>query len=216
MPENQIRFSTQVKTGSFDLGLFKPVKAASTADIDLTTGGLLTIDGVVVAANDRVLVKNQTVASQNGIYLAASGAWARADDLSESAEIRSGSLVTIQEGTSQADTIWMLTTDAASPVIGTTSLSFVNSAVAASEVFLRTQFIFAETPSGAIDGSNVTFTLANTPFSNASVHLHKNGQRLRQGAGNDYTISGVTITMASAPRSSPGNPDHLEADYIAQ
>jgi hypothetical protein len=48
---------------------------ASTANINLATGGLLTIDGVTVLAGDRVLVKNQTTPSQNGIYIAAVGAW---------------------------------------------------------------------------------------------------------------------------------------------
>jgi len=55
-----------------------------------------------------------------------------------------------------------------------------------------------ETPSGTINGSNVTFTLAATPAT-GSERLHKNGIRLKSGAGNDYTISGATITMAVAP-----------------
>lgn len=54
-----------------------------------------------------------------------------------------------------------------------------------------------EVPSGTINGSNVTFTLAQTPTSNAAVSLYQDGFLMRQGT--DYTISGSTITMTTAP-----------------
>lgn len=56
-----------------------------------------------------------------------------------------------------------------------------------------------EVPSGTINGSNVTFTLAFTPVASASVQLYLDGILLISGAGNDYTISGATITMITAP-----------------
>lgn len=56
-------------------------------------------------------------------------------------------------------------------------------------------FVDGEEPAGDIDGTNVTYTLANTPVS-GSVKLYLNGLRQRVGAGNDYTITGSTITMA--------------------
>jgi len=65
-----------------------------------------------------------------------------------------------------------------------------------------------ETPTGTINGTNVTFTLANTPYTN-NLRLYKNGVRLKPGAGNDYTISGNTITMATAPATGTA----LLADY---
>ena len=55
-----------------------------------------------------------------------------------------------------------------------------------------------ETPTGDINGSNVTFTLANTPVS-GTEDVKRNGVSLNAGAGNDYTISGNTITLATAP-----------------
>jgi hypothetical protein len=64
--------------------------------------------------------------------------------------------------------------------------------------------VTGELPTGTIDGSNVTFTLAHTPLS--SVALYFNGIRQRQGP--DYTVSGATITFASAPDSGG-----LLADY---
>lgn len=63
------------------------VVAASTADIDLTAGGLLTIDTVTVSAGQRVLVKDQALPEQNGIYEAAVGSWTRASDTNTYAEL---------------------------------------------------------------------------------------------------------------------------------
>lgn len=68
-----------------------------------------------------------------------------------------------------------------------------------------------ETPAGSINDLNVTFTLAHTPIVN-SVKLYKNGSRLSIGAGNDYTLSGLTITFTSAPTTLP-QADKLIADY---
>lgn len=73
--------------------------------------GLLTVDGVVLVAGDRVLVKNQTTGSQNGIYVVAAGAWSRATDFDENSEVTAGALVPVEAGSTQADSLWMLTTD---------------------------------------------------------------------------------------------------------
>jgi hypothetical protein len=61
--------------------------------------------------------------------------------------------------------------------------------------------LYQETPSGTVNGSNVTFTLAHTPASPTNVNLFMNGVQQQQGAGNDYTISGATITYLTAPNS---------------
>lgn len=58
-------------------------------------------------------------------------------------------------------------------------------------------FVPKETPAGTVDGTNMTFTLANTPIV-GTEHLYWNGMLLESGAGNDYTISGATITMLFA------------------
>ena len=69
-------------------------------------------------------------------------------------------------------------------------------------------FIDGEVPSGTINGSNVTFTIANTPET-GSTKIYRNGIRLRSGANNDYIISGTTITTSQAPESG----DSLIIDY---
>src|SRR3990167_1974204 len=72
-----------------------------------------------------------------------------------------------------------------------------------------TYFVWNETPSGAINDSNVTFTLAGNPNPDSSLRLRLNGITLKSGAGNDFTLSGSTITMAVAPASG----DTLTATY---
>jgi hypothetical protein len=56
-----------------------------------------------------------------------------------------------------------------------------------------------ETPSGSVNGSNVTFTLSNTPGSTSSLKVYIDGVQLIQGTGKEYTISGATITTTTAP-----------------
>ena len=76
--------------------------------------------------------------------------------------------------------------------------------------FLKyTDFIANETPAGSTNGTNVTFTLANTPQV-SSLDLLLNGETLEPGAGNDYTITGATVTMLSAPLSG----DKLRSWYL--
>lgn len=58
-------------------------------------------------------------------------------------------------------------------------------------------FVYNETPTGTIDSSNVTFTLANTPNPATSLQITIQGQLQIQGS--DYTLSGNTITMTTAP-----------------
>lgn len=83
-----------------------------------------TIDGVVLATNDRILIKDQTAGQNNGIYVVqASGAPVRATDFDADSEVIASVLVLVAEGSTNADTIWQLTTD--DPItVGTTSLSF--------------------------------------------------------------------------------------------
>jgi len=99
------------------------VRVATTANIALA--GLQTIDGIALAAGDRVLVKSQAVAKDNGLYVAAAGAWARAADADASSEVTSALIVSVEQGTTLADTRWQLVTDGAI-VLGSTALVFQN------------------------------------------------------------------------------------------
>lgn len=82
------------------------------------------IDGVTLATGDRILIKNQAAPAENGIYtVAASGAPTRATDADASAEVTAGLAVFVTEGTANADTGWVLTTNDAI-TLGSTSLTF--------------------------------------------------------------------------------------------
>lgn len=100
------------------------VRVATTANVNLSTGieNADTIDGVTLATGDRILVKNQSTGAENGIYIVpASGAASRADDANTSAEIDSMT-VYVESGSTNADTVWTLTTD--NPTLGSTSLTY--------------------------------------------------------------------------------------------
>lgn len=96
------------------------VKAATTANITLS--GTQTIDGYAAIAGDRILVKNQTTATNNGIYLVASGAWTRTLDANTSSEIGSATVL-VRFGTVNIDTQWTCT-NSTDPVIGTDNITF--------------------------------------------------------------------------------------------
>jgi hypothetical protein len=98
-----------------------PVRAASTANVTVASPGA-TLDGVALAVNDRVLLKNQTAAAENGIYAwTASGSpLTRSTDADTSGELAPGTSVSVSEGTTNADKVFMIISDAAI-TIGTTS-----------------------------------------------------------------------------------------------
>ena len=99
-------------------------RSATTANISLATDleNGDTLDGVTLATDDKVLVKNQTTTSQNGIYVVvASGTASRDPDFDTVAEL-AGQLTIIKEGTTNADTMWICTTD--SGTIGSATITF--------------------------------------------------------------------------------------------
>lgn len=100
------------------------VRAATAGNIALS--GLQTVDGITLAAGDRVLVKNQTTGSQNGVYTAAAGVWARSADADTSAKVAAGIHVYVEEGTANGKTRWQMV-NAGTVTVGTTALSFEKS-----------------------------------------------------------------------------------------
>lgn len=72
-------------------------------------------------------------------------------------------------------------------------------------------FVWAETPSGTVNGTNPTFTLANTPTT-GTVRIYVDGVRMNAGGSNDYTISTATITFNSG--AIPQTGDVILCDYL--
>ncbi|WP_256656903.1 phage tail protein [Pseudomonas sp. BGI-2] len=97
------------------------VRAATTENIVLS--GAQQIDGVAVLSGQRVLVVAQTAAKDNGIYVAANGAWLRATDANASIKVTPNLTVMVEEGAANGDSLWHLVTNG--PItLGTTTLSF--------------------------------------------------------------------------------------------
>lgn len=103
------------------LAIKAPVRVATTANITLS--GLQSIDGVTVVAGDRVLVKNQTTTTENGIYDAASTAWTRSKDADGNRDFTDGTLVAVRAGDTNTGTVFQL--GATNPVvIGSSALTW--------------------------------------------------------------------------------------------
>ena len=150
------------------------VRAATTANITLS--GLQTIDGVSLAAGNRVLVKDQTAAEDNGIYIVSASAWSRApdfDSLSPIDEIN-GAIVAVQEGTANAGKIFVQTGNVTA--IGTDAINFV----------------FFNAVSGLIGGNGITITGSN-------IEVDHDGQGLDFVAGQlALELDGTTLSKSAA------------------
>ena len=103
------------------LGVKAPCVCATTAPITLS--GLQTVDGIVLVAGDRVLVKNQVDTTTNGIYAADTSTWTRDVDFDGQLDVVQGTCVIVAQGSTNANVAYQLLT--ANPVIiGTSSLTF--------------------------------------------------------------------------------------------
>jgi hypothetical protein len=121
-PTTALQLATKQYVDSVAQGLSTkaPVLCATTTNITLS--GEQTIDGVTTSAS-RVLVKNQSTASQNGIYLSGSGAWTRTTDANTWNQLISA-FVFVETGSIQADTGWVCTVDPGG-TLGVTAVTWV-------------------------------------------------------------------------------------------
>jgi len=93
---------------------------STTANITLT--GLQSVDGIALSVGARVLVKNQSTTSENGIYVVSAGAWSRSSDANTWSELVSA-YTFVESGTSQSDTGWVCTINAGG-TLGTTPITW--------------------------------------------------------------------------------------------
>jgi hypothetical protein len=233
--------------------------------------GTTAVDGVATVAGDRVAVFGQSTPTEDGIYVTAAGAWTRASDFPVGSG-QASAVIPVEEGSTNADSIFMITNNVGSDVVGTDNLVALKFAagtprgagaglvlnandldvganadgsitVNANDIQVGvlatdaqhgargggTQHALAIAAglAGFMSGSDktkldglptfttlnqesvttqliasadvaLTDTLNNTPISNVSVNLFLNGIHQEQGAGKDYTISGVTITWLAS------------------
>jgi len=123
---NDVASKSYVDSSISGLDVKNSVRAATTAAgtlaSDFENGD--TIDGVTLATGDRILIKDQTSGSENGVYVVeASGAPTRASDFDADSEVTAGAFFFVEEGTTNADSGFVLTTND-DITVGSTALTF--------------------------------------------------------------------------------------------
>ena len=172
-----------------NLDIKDSVHLASTANVSLTAGssGLEagdTIDGVALQAGDRVLLKNQTDASENGIYVAVAsgGTPARSTDANSSDKVTSGLFVFVEEGTANGDQGYVLTTNS-SITLDDTDLTFTQFSGAGQITAGNGIAKSANTISADVD--NVTIALASGDINIKGITQTRKGDLLLGATTND-------------------------------
>lgn len=171
-------------------------RAATTGNITISNPGTAVFDGVTLVSGEKLFVRAQTSTFEQGLYTfnGSASALTRVTDMDAWTEIP-GAFFSVEEGTTYADTIWLCTSNQGG-TLGSTAITFMQIPTGAG--LSNSNFVDKEIPSGSINSANTTFTLANTPTA-GTEHVYLNGILQESGAGNDYTISGATITMLTAP-----------------
>lgn len=160
-----------------------PCVAAAAANITLS--GLQTIDGVTLAEDDRVLVKGQTDTTENGVYNASSGTWARTADCDGTLDMRNGTLVYVTGGSTYSG-VYKAVAATADITPGTTAVTFT--LVSVTDVLTQ----LASTAS-AVTGAGLVGYHAQRAYAAGTV-----GASLRNTRWvTDNTSTGAGVTMGS-------------------
>lgn len=176
-----------------------PCRAATTANITLS--GEQAIDGVAIVEGDRVLVKNQSTGSQNGIYDASTGNWTRARDFDGAFDIVTGTRIFVTAGSANGGAEFVVTTTG-TITIDTTSIAFSSiiatatasaAAAAASASAASTQASAAAASAVAAAASAIAATPPPIPYSAGMV----NGTIVESRAGNAITFTIKTLAGAT-------------------
>tara|TARA_Y100001938_G_scaffold149211_1_gene235291 strand:- start:1562 stop:2932 length:1371 start_codon:yes stop_codon:yes gene_type:complete len=181
--DNQLARKAYVDAVAQGLDTKDSVKAATTANITLS--GTQTIDGVSILADDRVLVKNQSTGTENGIYVCAGGSWSRASDFASGTQ-EAGAYCWVEQGTVNADTAWVCTNNKGSDTVGTHAITF--------GLFARAGELVA---GDGLDKSGATLSLdlaANKGLEIVSTEL---AVKVNAATGIQVDSNGVGVNLAS-------------------
>ena len=105
------------------LTFIDPVELATTVNITYPPAGLIQIDGVFTSLNNRVLVKNQNLKYENGIYTASTSTWSRSEDFNSTENIKSGAFVFVKNGNINKNSGYVFNTSNFA-TLGTDSINF--------------------------------------------------------------------------------------------
>ena len=202
----------------YDTDYKQSVRVATTADVGnlLATGNMTnSVDGVTLSQLDRILVKDQTDAKQNGIYsvltlgTGSNGTWIRAKDANANDRMTAGMTTVVSEGAVNISKTFRLATP--DPiVVGTTELSFVNPFAGGSAGGANTyvQFNDGGIAGGSANltfnkstnvlsvGGNINVTGSILPSANVTYDLGSPTQRWRDGWFSGTTIHIGTESMS--------------------
>jgi hypothetical protein len=173
------------------LGIKAPVLAATTANITLL--GEQTVDGVSLSAGDRVLVKDQTDTTENGIYTVSAGAWTRTIDFNKSNDAAKGTVVAVANGSSFGNSFFRVTTTDPTPGSALAFGEIVTDAAAA-----------AASASDASDSADAAATSASTATTQAS-NASTSASNAATSASNAATSASNAATSASNAATSESN-----------
>lgn len=175
-------------------GLDTKASCLAATTVNITLSGAQTVDGIALVAADRCLVKNQTSAADNGIYVVATGAWTRATDMNTWAQVP-GAYVFVETGTTQADTGWVCTSNAGG-TLGTTAITWAQFSGAGSGVSSITFGSTGLTPSTATTGA---VTVAGT------LVAVNGGTGQSSYAVGDLLYASTTTALSKLPDVATGN-----------
>lgn len=185
------------------LDIKNSVRAATTANITLSN--TQTIDGVALSNGDRVLVKDQTTASENGIYVVASGSWSRSTDADQPAELNPGTFVFIEEGSVNSDTGFVVVSDGAL-VIGTDAI----------------EWTLFSTSGTLIAGNGLSkngYTLEVNVAANGGIEVASDNLQLKSSlAGDGLTYSSGVLDIVGTSNRITVNTDSIDiaSTYVGQ
>lgn len=205
-PSNSNEAASKSYVDSVAQGLYwkDPVEVATVANITLS--GTQTIDNVSVVAGDRVLVRAQTDAKTNGIYVASADGWSRSDDMNAGSEFP-GAAVFVLRGDTYADSGFVCTNDT-DPTLGADNITFTQ--------FTGTGAITAGdglTKSGSTLSVDLVATTSGLTFTSGKLEIEDAGIKLEK-MGWSYGYEEFTTTAQLTFTLTGVNQFSLPSDFV--
>ncbi|KKL60044.1 hypothetical protein LCGC14_2209250 [marine sediment metagenome] len=199
-----------------DLAVKAPVLVASTGN--LTLSSTQTIDGIAVSDGDRVLVKDQTTVSENGIYLADTGDWGRDKDFDGAKDVVRGTVIHVSTGSANGD-LWFSVTSTGNNIPGTDNITFAQTAgltatnVLAGSLDTDSNAInFSEGAAVASDSTtNIWVVDGNTVHITGGVSITSLSTAPRIGALRHVIFDSTLVLTAGANLTLPSSTDIVTA-----
>jgi hypothetical protein len=193
---NKSYVDSAVQSSSAGISAKGSCVAVATSNIATLSGTSTTIDGVTLAAGERVLLVGQTTASQNGPYVVSSGAWTR-PTTDASNELETGALWFIEQGTTYAASQWWLNSPTAGNTItpGTTSIGIVQFNAAATYTASNGVTKTGNNFSAQVVAGGGVLTGSTGLYVDTSVVARKYSIAIGDGSTTTYTITHNLNTM---------------------